>query len=70
MPFFMGLAEGATSALDTATKAAIEGGFGTLQATVTDVIGVAVPVAVGVIALTAGVHYALKKVRGVLSYAA
>lgn len=59
-----------SSALNETMKAAITAGFNTLQATVTDVVGIAVPVAVGIIALTAGVHYALKKVRGVLSYAA
>lgn len=62
--------DAAPSVLDEAMKTTLSNGFASLQATVTDVVGIAVPVAVGIIALTAGVHYALKKVRGVLSYAA
>ena len=60
----------ATSVLDETTKAAISQGFNQLSATVTDVIGIAIPVSVSIIALTAGVKYALKKVRGVISNAA
>lgn len=60
----------ATSALDEATKAVIKSGFETLSATVSDVLVLVVPVAVSVIALTSGINYALKKVKGVISMAA
>lgn len=59
----------ATSALSDATKAVIQSGFETMTATVTDVIGIAVVASVGVICLTAGVNFALKKIRGVMSKA-
>ncbi len=64
------LAEGAaTSALDASTKAVIQGGLDTMQATITDVIGIVVVTAVAVIALTSGVNYALRKIRGIMSKA-
>lgn len=59
----------ATSALSESMKATIQTGFDTMSATVTDVVGIAVVACVGVICLTAGVNYALKKIRGVLSKA-
>lgn len=49
---------------------ALTAGFTTVQTTATDVVLVAVPVAVGVVALTAGVNFAIKKIKGVLSSAA
>lgn len=49
---------------------AITLGFSQLSATVSQVIGIAVPAAVSIIALTGGVKYALKKVRGVIASAA
>lgn len=60
----------APSVLDETMKAAIKSGFEALSATVSDVLVLAVPVAVSVIALTAGINYALKKVKGVISMAA
>lgn len=63
------LASTATSALDEATKAVIQNGLGTMQATITDVIGITVVTAVAVIALTSGVNYALRKIRGIMSKA-
>lgn len=59
----------ATSALSESMKATIQTGFDTMSATVTDVVGIAVVACVGVICLTAGANYALKKIRGVLSKA-
>lgn len=61
---------GATGVLDEAMKAAIQSGFDSLAATVNQVLVIAVPAAVGLIALTGGVKYALKKVKGVISQAA
>jgi len=58
-----------TSALDATTQSVIQDGFNTMTATVTDVVAIAVVASVGVICLTAGVNYALKKIRGVLSKA-
>lgn len=57
------------SVLDEAMKGVIQAGMLNLQATVSDVLVVAVPVIVGVIALTAGVGYALRKVHAVMSNA-
>lgn len=61
---------GATGVLDEVMKASIQSGFDSLAATVNQVLVIAVPVAVGLIALTGGVKYALKKVKGVISQAA
>lgn len=63
------VAAAATSALSESMKATIQGGFDTMTATVTDVVGIAVISCVGVICLTAGINYALKKIKGVLSKA-
>lgn len=59
----------ATSALDEATKVVIQNGFDTMTLTVKDVVAISVVAAVAVIALTAGVNYALKKIRGIMSKA-
>lgn len=48
----------------------ITNGFNSLQGTVSQVLTVAVPASVAIIALTSGVKYALKKVRAVISSAA
>lgn len=58
-----------TSVLSESVKSAISNGMGDLSATVTDVLLIAVPVIVGVIALTAGVNFAMSKVRSVASWA-
>ncbi len=63
------LAAAATSVLSDSMKATIQSGFDTMSATVTEVVGIAVVATVGVITLTAGVNYALKKIKGVLSKA-
>lgn len=63
------LAATSASAIDEATKGVIQSGFDTMTATVTDVVGIAVAASVGVICLTAGVNYALKKIKGVLNKA-
>lgn len=63
------VAAAATSALSESMMATIQSGFDTMGATVTDVVGIAVVSCVGVICLTAGVNYALKKIKGVLSKA-
>lgn len=60
----------ATSVLDETTKAAITSGFNSLSATVSDVLSISVPVAVSIIALSSGINYALKKVKGAVSMAA
>lgn len=58
-----------TSAISTDMKAVLQGGFADMTATVTDVVGISVAACVGIICLTAGVNYALKKIRGVLNKA-
>lgn len=58
-----------TSVLTESLKTAITTGINNLQATVTDVIGITIAASVAVIALTAGVNYALKKIRGVIAKA-
>ncbi len=59
----------ATSALDAGTLDIIKAGFSTMQGTVLEVVGIAVVSAVAVICLTAGVNYALKKIKGVIAKA-
>ena len=59
-----------TGVLDADTLQVITQGFSTLQGTVGQVLAVSVPASVGIIALTGGVRYALKKVRGVIASAA
>lgn len=60
----------ASGVLTEAMTQAIQSGFDSLSATVTQVILISVPVSVSIIALTGGVRYALKKVRGVIASAA
>lgn len=48
----------------------VTNGFTSLQGTVEQVIAISVPASVAIIALTGGVKYALKKVRGVIASAA
>lgn len=69
---FMNLVATATTTgvLDASTLDVITQAFGTLQGTVSQVLAVSVPASVGIIALTGGVRYALKKVRGVIASAA
>ena len=59
----------ASGALDTTTMNSIQEGFNTLTATVGQVMPLVVVASVSVIALTAGVNFALKKIKGVLSKA-
>lgn len=66
---FLSAGAGASSVLDTTLKGIIQNGFDTMTATVTDVVGIAVVAAVSVVCLTAGVNFALKKIRGVISKA-
>lgn len=58
------------SLLTEGVKTAINSGLANMSATVSDVILIVIPVAISIIALTAGVKYALKKVKGVISQAA
>lgn len=58
------------SVLTDDVKTAVSNGMADLSATVSDVVLLAVPVTVGVIALTAGVNFALRKVKGVIASAA
>lgn len=69
LPILAASVTAATSVLDEGTKAVIQSGFDTMTATVTDVVGIAVVASVAVICLTAGVSYALRKIRGVLNSA-
>ena len=57
------------SVLTDAIKTAVSNGMLDLSATVSDVVLIAVPVVVGVIALTAGVNFAISKVRSIASWA-
>ena len=57
------------SVLDETMKTVVSGGFTTLTDTVSDVLTIAVPAIVGVIALTAGIGYAVRKIRSVISNA-
>ena len=72
-PVILAASEGASSVSGVLTEAmtqSIQSGFDTLAATVTQVTLISVPVTVSIIALTGGVRYALKKVRGVIASAA
>lgn len=64
------LASASSSVLTDEVKTAINTGLDSLSATVSDVVMLVIPVSITIIALTAGVRYALKKVRGVISQAA
>lgn len=64
------LASASSSVLTDEVKTAINAGLDSLSATVSDVVMLVIPVSITIIALTAGVRYALKKVRGVISQAA
>lgn len=57
------------SMMDEAMLKLISDGFTTMQTTFTSIIALAVPVSVTVVAIGAGVNYALKKIKGVLSKA-
>ena len=57
------------SILTDTVKTVITNGVADLSATVNDVIVIVVPATITVIALTAGVNYALRKVRGVIAKA-
>lgn len=59
-----------TSVLTGEVLTQIQQGFADMTATVTDVAAIAVVAAVGVIGLTVGINYALKKIKGVMSKAA
>lgn len=55
-----------TSVITDGMKTALEQGFQNLLATVTDVMGISVPVAITCIALVAGISFGLKQLKGVL----
>ena len=57
------------SVLTDAMRTTITNGMTSLSDTVSDVLLIAVPVIVGVIALGAGVNFAMSKVRSVASWA-
>ena len=69
MNTLMVAAASGTSVITEAMKTTLTTGFADLQATVTDVMGISVPVAVVCIALVAGISFALKQLKGVLSQA-
>ena len=58
-----------SGALDTTTMTAIQNGMNQLVSTVQQIVPFAVVASVSVIAITAGVNFALKKVKGVMSKA-
>lgn len=58
-----------SGSLDTTTMTAIQNGMNQLVSTVQQIVPIAVVAAVSVIAITAGVNFALKKVKGVMSKA-
>lgn len=58
-----------TSVLNATMKTAVETGINDLVATVDDVLLITVPAIIGVIALSAGVNFAMSKVRGITSWA-
>lgn len=64
-----GLVASASGVLTEGLLASVQSGFDSVVATVGQVIPIAVTASVSVIALTAGVDYALKKVKGVLKKA-
>lgn len=65
----MPVAAAGTSVLTDNIKTSIQNGIANLQATVSDAIAITIGATVGVIALTAGVSYALKKIKGVVKSA-
>lgn len=65
----LALASESTGVLDESMMSIISNAFSNMSATVGQVLTVAVPVAVGIIALCAGVNFALKKAQGVLKKA-
>ena len=58
-----------SGALDTTTMTAFQNGMNQLVSTVQQIVPIAVVASVSVIAITAGVNFALKKVKGVMSKA-
>lgn len=69
MNSFLATSYAGVSVLTEAVRNSVSNGMLDLQATVTDVVGLAVPVVIGVIALTAGVNFAIGKVRSIASWA-
>lgn len=56
----------ATGVLDETMIAAITNGFNTLSASVGQVMAVALPATIGMIALVGGINFAIKMVKGAL----
>lgn len=69
MNTLMVAAASGTSVITEAMKTTLTTGFADLQATVVDVMGISVPVAIACIALVAGIGFGLKQLKGVLSQA-
>lgn len=69
LPIILSGSSAGTSVLTDTVKSAISSGISDMSATVSDVILLVIPATIGVIALTAGVNYALRKIRGVISKA-
>lgn len=57
------------SVLSSSLESAMTAGFNDIAATVTKVIEVGFPVAIGIVAISVGAHYAIKWVRGIVSRA-
>lgn len=55
--------------MDASILALITSAFGDLKEVVVDVLKIAVPAIVTIVTLSAGVNFALRKVRGLLSWA-
>ena len=57
------------SYLTDTVKTAVENGMLDMNATVTDVVLIAIPVIIGVIGLTVGANFAVSKIRSIASWA-
>lgn len=60
------LSEAASSAVDAGVKTAITNGFGTMTATIKDILIIGVPAAIAVIGLKGGASYGINWVRGLI----
>lgn len=58
-----------TSLISDTVKAALTSGFNNATASMTDVMEIYVPCVIGIVALTAAVSFAVKKIKGALASA-
>lgn len=69
LPVFAEEAGSGTSTLDATVTSAISSGAQDLLATVTNVIGITIPVTITAIGIVVGAKFALKQIKGVMSKA-